>query len=74
MQLVRKRLRKIPNTGVIMREALEELTAATKHATRNSSYICKPCWEIKYCPYGQLVEQFPLPPPTREEAIKRNEF
>ena len=22
--------------------------------------ICKPCWEIKYCPYGPLVEQFPL--------------
>ncbi len=23
--------------------------------------VCKPCWEIKYCPYGPLVEQFPLP-------------
>jgi hypothetical protein len=22
--------------------------------------VCKPCWEIKYCPYGPLVEQFPL--------------
>ena len=18
--------------------------------------ICKPCWELKYCPYGPLVE------------------
>lgn len=23
--------------------------------------VCKPCWELKYCPYGQLVEFFPLP-------------
>jgi len=22
--------------------------------------VCKPCWEIKYCPYGTLVEDFPL--------------
>ncbi|MCG7927618.1 MAG: HNH endonuclease [Candidatus Thiodiazotropha taylori] len=21
---------------------------------------CKPCWELKYCPYGYLVEYFPL--------------
>jgi hypothetical protein len=28
--------------------------------------VCKPCWEIKYCPYGPLVEDFPLLPPTIE--------
>jgi hypothetical protein len=28
---------------------------------------CKPCWELKYCPYGPLVEDFPLPPVTRKE-------
>lgn len=22
--------------------------------------ICKPCWELKYCPYGPLVEEFPI--------------
>lgn len=22
--------------------------------------VCKPCWEIKYCPYGPLVEDFPV--------------
>lgn len=22
--------------------------------------VCKPCWELKYCPYGALVEFFPL--------------
>lgn len=21
--------------------------------------VCKPCWELKYCPYGDLVEFFP---------------
>ena len=21
--------------------------------------VCKPCWELKYCPYGWLVEFFP---------------
>jgi len=23
--------------------------------------VCRPCWEIKYSPYGPLVEEFPLP-------------
>ena len=28
---------------------------------RLPKYIpCKPCWELKYCPYGPLVEFFPL--------------
>lgn len=22
--------------------------------------VCKPCWEMKYCPYGSLVENFPI--------------
>ena len=24
--------------------------------------VCKPCWELKYCPYGILVEEFPIDP------------
>jgi len=36
--------------------------------------ICKPCWELKYCPYGPLVEKFPLPPITRKNAIEHNNF
>lgn len=31
-------------------------------ATKNNSpkgSVCKPCWELKYCPYGSLVEYFP---------------
>lgn len=23
--------------------------------------VCKPCWELKYCPYGTMVELFPSP-------------
>jgi hypothetical protein len=36
--------------------------------------ICKPCWELNYCPYGPLVEDFPLLPPIRAEVEARNEF
>lgn len=39
-----------------------------------SSRVCKPCWELRYCPYGSLVEQFPLIPPTRSSAIEHNEY
>jgi|HubBroStandDraft_2_1064218.scaffolds.fasta_scaffold41188_3 hypothetical protein len=35
---------------------------------------CKPCWELKYCPYGPMVEQFPLPRMIRSDAIQHNEF
>jgi hypothetical protein len=36
--------------------------------------VCKPCWELKYCPYGPMVEEFPLLPPTRKEAQDHNEY
>lgn len=32
--------------------------------------VCKPCWEIKYCPYGPLVEQFPLPSEGDDRACR----
>lgn len=41
---------------------------------RMTSHVCKPCWELKYCPYGPLVEQFPLSRITREEAAAHNKF
>jgi len=31
------------------------------------SLVCKPCWELKYCPYGSLVEDFPVYPVTKSE-------
>jgi hypothetical protein len=34
----------------------------------------KPCWELKYCPYGPLVEQFPLPRIARQDGAEHNEF
>ena len=41
---------------------------------RRTKNVCKPCWDLKYCPYGPLVEEFPLLPPTRAEAIEHDEF
>ena len=29
--------------------------------------VCKPCWELKYCPYGVLVEYFPFYPKGKED-------
>ena len=37
--------------------------------------VCKPCWELKYCPYGGLVEYFPLiskEDPVPLEQIERS--
>jgi hypothetical protein len=34
----------------------------------------KPCWDLEYCPYGPLVEQFPLLPQGRAGAIRHNEY
>jgi hypothetical protein len=42
-----------------------------KNRTKN---VCKPCWELKYCPYGPMVEEFPLPPIARKEATEHNQF
>lgn len=31
-----------------------------KKKPRFPHIVCKPCWELKYCPYGCLVEFFPI--------------
>lgn len=36
--------------------------------------VCKPCWELKYCPYGPLVEQSPILPVTRSSAENHNTY
>lgn len=36
--------------------------------------VCKPCWELKYCPYGPLVEQSPILPSPRSEAAEHIEY
>ena len=40
----------------------EEEADLQKELNSRLNDICKPCWELKYCPYGSLVENFPLPP------------
>lgn len=39
-------------------------------AKRRVKAVCKPCWEIQYCPYGPLVEQFPLAEPSDERGCR----
>ncbi len=39
-----------------------------------TSRVCKPCWELKYCPYGPLVEQSPMLPTLRQEANEHIEY
>jgi len=41
-----------------------------KEWKRRTEHVCKPCWELKYCPYGPLVEQFPLNPDEAEKAVE----
>jgi HNH endonuclease len=36
--------------------------------------VCKPCWELKYCPYGPLVEQSPTIPTLLSEAVEHNAY
>lgn len=51
----------------------EELTLR-KELNGRLHDICKPCWELKYCPYGSLVEDFPLPPLLLSEHRKHLEY
>jgi hypothetical protein len=39
-----------------------------------SSRVCKPCWELKYCPYGPLVEQLPLLPAQRSGVEEQQAY
>ena len=36
--------------------------------------VCKPCWELKYCPYGPIVESYPLGPGDREMEDIESEY
>lgn len=49
----------------------KELLADWKKRT---SELCKPCWELHYCPYGPVVEDFPLLPTLRAGAIDHNRY
>lgn len=56
------------------RKKIEEDIELEKEWKKRAENICKPCWELKYCPYGTLVEQFPLLPTLRKDAVEHNEF
>lgn len=49
----------------------KKVSAEWDKRTKN---VCKPCWELKYCLYGPLVEDFPLLGLTPKEAIEHNNF
>jgi hypothetical protein len=41
---------------------------------RRITQYCKPCWELKYCPYGPLVEDFPLPDLVLSHTLEHQEY
>lgn len=41
---------------------------------KHTSELSKPCWELNYCPYGPVVEDFPILPTTRKNAIDHNNY
>jgi len=41
---------------------------------KRSTHVCKPCWELKYCPYGPFVEQSPLLPPLRQSSVEHHAY
>lgn len=56
----------------IRNEITEKEIEETLKKSRGRVY--KPCWDLRYCPYGILVELFPLLlQVTRSQAIARNE-
>lgn len=52
----------------------ESVKDILKDWKERTSTVCKPCWELKYCPYGPFVEQSPLLPGTKAEADSHNEY
>jgi hypothetical protein len=52
-------------------ETDDQVISVMREARR---WACKPCWELKYCPYGPLVEESPLLPTTRDEAENHHSY
>ena len=51
-----------------------EFEFTEKELQRRTKQVCKPCWELKYCPYGPLVEDYPLPDIPKSFAIEHNKY
>ena len=64
-----KSIRKTLGYGSLVSE--KEIIKDWKKRTFN---LCKPCWELEYCPYGPIVEDFPLIPPTRKDSVEHNDY
>ena len=61
------------NKYLNLNEDLNEIEV-TKIWKKRVKSVYKPCEELKYCPYGILVEEYPLPDKTnRQQAISHNE-
>lgn len=76
--------------GVIRKSKIKRLHASIKKALgynatvsdvkllqdwkKRTTELCKPCWELQYCPYGQLVEEFPLLPILRSNVEEHNDY
>ena len=46
---------------------LSEEPELRKYLEERLRNVVKPCWELKFCPYGPLVEDYPGPAPTLDE-------
>lgn len=56
-----ERERKNPDSYDYRKEMVEfSLQVRKIEASEKVKSYCKPCWELNYCPYGGLVEFFPL--------------
>jgi hypothetical protein len=59
-------LRKV--LGIPRNMQVSEVLKKWRSATQK---VCKPCWELKYCPYGPFVEESPLLPDIPREHIPK---
>jgi len=59
---------------IIGYKSKDDDTKIIKDWKKRTSELCKPCWELKYCPYGPVVEDFPLFPPIKKDAIEHNDY
>lgn len=53
---------------------MTNLETRSKRKPRLTPVVCKPCWELKYCPYGPLVELFPHPGEEHDIRLIRKQY
>ena len=66
--MISKNLKEYYNYSGMSEEDIE------RYLTKKSKLICKPCWELKYCPYGPMIEGLPCPSITKKEALENIEY